>query len=57
LNNENIISQIDIIPKFTTAHKLLEHKFTVKISKNKNNKKKRKIELTLGNKVLLLNLI
>ena len=34
------------IPKFTTTYRLLEDKFSVEISKNK-----KKIELTLGDKV------
>jgi hypothetical protein len=48
LNNDNILSQINTIPKFTTTHELLEDKFSIEISKNK---KKKIIELTLGDKV------
>ena len=48
--NENILSQINI-PKFTTAHSLLEDKFSIEISTYKNNKKKNKIQLILGDKV------
>jgi hypothetical protein len=47
-NNENILSQINFSPKFTTAHSLLEDKFSIEISKNK---KKKVVELTLGDKV------
>jgi hypothetical protein len=47
-NNENILSQINTIPKFTTAHSLLEDKFSIEISKNK---KKKIVELILGDKV------
>ena len=43
--NENELIQINI-PKFTTTYRLLEDKFSIEISKNKN-----KIELTLGDKV------
>jgi Rad51 len=46
-SNENILSQINTIPKFTTAHSLLEDKFSIEISKNNKNK----IELLLGDKV------
>jgi hypothetical protein len=45
-SNENILSQINFIPKFTTAQSLLEDKFSIEISKNK-----KKIKLTLGDKV------
>ena len=48
MNNDNILSQINTIPKFTTTHELLEDKFSIEISKNK---KKKIIELTLGDKV------
>ena len=46
-NKENILSQINTIPKFTTAHELLEDKFSIEITKDK----KKIIELTLGDKV------
>jgi hypothetical protein len=39
------------IPKFTTAHDLLVDKFSIELFTNKNNKKKKKIELTIGDKV------
>jgi hypothetical protein len=48
--NENGLNQISL-PKFTTAHRLLEDKFYIEIPNNKNNKQKRRIELTLGDKV------
>ena len=46
-SNENILSQINTIPKFTTAHELLEEKFVIDTSKNKKNV----VELTLGDKI------
>jgi hypothetical protein len=49
LNNGNILSQVNFIPRFTTAHELLEDKFSIEISQDKN--KKKVIELTLGDKV------
>jgi hypothetical protein len=50
-NNENILSQINSIPKFTTAYELLEDKFSIEISQDK---KKNIIELTLGDKVCFI---
>jgi hypothetical protein len=48
----NILSQIKTtIPKFTTAHELLEDKFSIEISKNNKKKNRNRIELTLGDKV------
>jgi hypothetical protein len=46
LNNENILSQINTIRKFTTTHSLIKEKFTIEIFS-----KKKRIELTLGDKV------
>ena len=43
LDNEPIA-----VPKFISAHKLLEDKFILEISTNNKNNKKRKIELTMG---------
>ena len=48
LSNIANIQTSTIIPKFTTAYELLEDKFSIEISKNK---KKKIIELTLGDKV------
>jgi hypothetical protein len=48
-NNENILGQVNFSSKFTTAHSLLEDKFSIEISQDKN--KKKVIELTLGDKV------
>jgi hypothetical protein len=50
-NTENILSRINTIPKFTTAHSLLEDKFAIEISNKNKNNKKNKIQLTLGDKV------
>jgi hypothetical protein len=51
LDNETAVS----IPKFITAQKLLEDKFILEFSyNNKNNKKRKTIELTIGDIVCFI---